>query len=396
VSNKLPLEGEQVLEFGHIIAGPYCTKLLGELGANVIKVEDPGNGDVLRNSSPTGNSQFDYVNTNKKSITLDLTKDACEDVVEKLAASSDIIVENYSPETADSLGVGYNDLSSINDELIYCSIKGFNNGPYENLPALDPVAESLSGLMSMTGREGNPPTRAGTSVADMVASLFGVIGILSAVRERERCGKGQHITSPMFEGIVSLMGGWMVYPQSYEEVPKPLGGGGQSQWAPYDVFKTKDGGWVFIGPSSDNHWKSLCDALDLDHLWEDDRFKKLENRRQHGEEVSELFQEELMKFTKEELYDILSDKNVPFAPVNNMAEVVDDVHLNETNALSEISCGESKGNKAKVPRLPIKSNIFSPQKTGDPPGLGEHNEEVLNELGYADREIEQLYSDNVI
>ncbi|ELK49335.1 CAIB/BAIF family protein, partial [Haloferax sp. BAB-2207] len=189
-SSGLPLDGVRVLELGHIIAGPFCSMLLADLGADVIKVEHPEGGDLIRGSSPVGNSSFNYVNRDKRSLTLDLKSDAALDAFFDLLDETDVVVENYAPGTAERLGIGYEQLRETHPGLVYCSIKGFNPGPYESYPALDPIAEALSGLMSVTGHEGMPPVRSGTSIADMAASFYGAIAVLGALYRRDRTGRG--------------------------------------------------------------------------------------------------------------------------------------------------------------------------------------------------------------
>jgi crotonobetainyl-CoA:carnitine CoA-transferase CaiB-like acyl-CoA transferase len=383
-----PLSDVTVLELGHIIAGPFCSMVLADLGAEVIKIEHPKGGDAVRDSSPTGNSSFNYVNRNKLGVTLDLKSEEGSAVFEDLVAEADVLIENFAAGTADRLGVGYDDLSEVNDELVYCSIKGFNEGPYQDYPALDPVAEALSGVMSVTGHPGQPPVRCGTSLADMAASLYGAISVLGGVRQRDATGEGQHVTVPLYESTVSLMGYWLAYTQAYDDVPEPIGAG-HPNWAPYDAYQAADDEWVFVGPSSQGQWEAMCEALDTD-LHEDARFATLDDRREHREALNEGVGAACGQFEAEELVERLREAGVPVAPINDTADVVDDRHLRETDALGTIRATEGDGGDIDVPRYPARSTGFDRVENTDPPELGEDTDAVLEALGYDEQERERL------
>jgi crotonobetainyl-CoA:carnitine CoA-transferase CaiB-like acyl-CoA transferase len=389
-----PLSDVTVLELGHIIAGPFCSMILADLGAEVIKVESPGSGDAVRDSSPIGNSSFNYVNRNKLSVTLDLKSDEGKAIFEELVAESDVLVENFAAGTVDRLGVGYDDLEAVNEKLVYCSIKGFNQGPYERFPALDPVAEALSGVMSVTGHPGQPPVRSGTSLSDMVASLYAAVTVLGAMRQRRETGTGQHLTVPLFESTVALMGYWLAYTQAYDDVPEPMGAS-HPGWAPYDVFQSADDEWVFIGPSSDRQWQRFCDALDLD-IADDERFAELENRLNNRAELHGIVEATCREYTSDELVGRLQDAGVPVAPVNDMGDVRDDPHLEATEALAEVEATEGEGGRVRTPRFPARSTGFDRVESTDPPSLGEDTIPVLEALGYEQAEIESLREAGVL
>jgi crotonobetainyl-CoA:carnitine CoA-transferase CaiB-like acyl-CoA transferase len=384
----MPLSDVTVLELGHIIAGPFCSMVLADLGAEVIKVEHPGGGDAVRDSSPSGNSSFNYVNRNKLGVTVDLKSDEGQDVFADLVAEADVLVENFAAGTAERLGVGYEDLQEYNDELVYCSIKGFNAGPYENYPALDPIAEALSGVMSVTGHSGQPPVRCGTSLADMTASLYGAISVLGALRQRDNSGEGQHLTVPLYESTVALMGYWLAYTQAYDDVPEPLGAG-HPNWAPYDVFRSADEEWVFVGPSSQGQWEAMCEALGTD-LDEEDRFASLDDRRENVDVLNEAVQAVCGEFTAEELIERLRGAGVPVAPINDTADVVADEHLRATDALGSVRVAEGAGEEIDVPRYPARSTAFERVENADPPELGENTDAVLEALGYDEEQRERL------
>ncbi|WP_425504726.1 CaiB/BaiF CoA transferase family protein [Salinigranum marinum] len=389
-----PLSDVTVLELGHIIAGPFCSMILADLGAEVIKVESPGGGDAIRDSSPIGNSSFNYVNRNKLSVTLDLKSDDGQAIFRELVANADVLVENFAAGTTDRLGVGYDDLKTANEELVYCSIKGFNQGPYERFPALDPVAEALSGVMSVTGHPGQPPVRSGTSLSDMAASLYAAVTVLGAMRQRQETGTGQHLTVPLFESTVALMGYWLAYTQAYDDIPDPMGAS-HPGWAPYDVFQSADDEWVFIGPSSDRQWRQFCDVLDLD-IGDDERFAELKNRLKNRTELHGIVEATCKQYTRDELVERLQDGGVPVAPVNDMGDVRDDPHLEVTEALAEVNATEGEGGRIRTPRFPARSTGFDRVESTDPPSLGEDTTPVLEALGYDEGEIERLREAGVL
>lgn len=389
-SHERPLEDVTVLELCHIVAGPYCSLLLADLGADVVKVEHPEHGDAFRDASPAASSTFNFLNRNKRAITLNLKDDAGREAFEDLVRESDVLVENYSPAAVESLDLGYETLREINPELIYCSVKGFNEGPYEDRPALDPVAESLSGMMSTTGYPDQPPARCGTSVADMAASLQGAIAVVAALRQRDGTGDGQHITAPMFESTVGLMGGGIAFSDAFGEPMEPWEGGGQSQWAPYGVFETADDEWVFIGPSSERHWDALCEAMEVPDIADDSRFQTLADRRDNRAALDALFEDVFRSFTKREVTDRLEHANVPHAPVNDTLEVSDDPHLEETGGLVEVEAPQEGRQPHRVPTSPIRSSGFPMVDPTDPPKQGADTVDVLSSIGYSEDRIEEL------
>ncbi len=389
-SNDRPLEDITVLELCHIVAGPYTSLLLADLGADVIKIEHPERGDAFRNASPEASSAFNFLNRNKRGVTLNLKDEAGRQAFEDLIRDADVLVENYSPRAIESLDIGYNVLSELNPELVYCSIKGFNEGPYEDRPALDPVAEALSGMMSTTGYPDQPPARCGTSVADMAASLQGALAILAAIRQRDHTGEGQHITAPMFESTVGLMGGGIAFSDAFDEPMAPWEGGGQSQWAPYGVFQTGDDEWVFIGPSSERHWEALCEAMGVPDLAEDDRFRTLPARRENRDELDAALENVFGSLPREEITTRLEHANVPTAPVNDTLEVSADPHLEATDGFVEIAAPQKGRGSHRVPRSPIRSSSFDPVQPTDPPQQGEDTESVLKSMGYSEDRIAEL------
>jgi crotonobetainyl-CoA:carnitine CoA-transferase CaiB-like acyl-CoA transferase len=385
-----PLSDVTVVELTHIIAGPYCGLLLADLGADVIKVEHPERADVFRDDSRDSSSWFNYVNRNKRGITLDLKDEEGHAAFEDLVAEADVVVENFGPGAVERLGVDYDSLRAVNSGLVYCSIKGFGEGPYEGLPALDPVAEALSGLMSTTGYPEMAPARCGTSVADMAASMQGALAVVGAIRQRDRTGEGQHVTAPMFESMVGLNGGNVAFSDAFEEPRQKYRGGGQGQWAPYGVFESEEGEWVFVGPSSERHWESLCAAMDFPGLADDERFRTRADRRKHRETLDRKLESVFAEYPRDEIVDRLQAEGVPCAPVRDTQEVSEDPHLEATDGLGEVTAAQGDRRSMRVPKSPIRSSEYEPREPTDPPLQGEHTEAVLEAMGYSEEEIETL------
>jgi crotonobetainyl-CoA:carnitine CoA-transferase CaiB-like acyl-CoA transferase len=245
-------------------------------------------------------------------------------------------------------------------------------------------------MMSTTGYPDRPPARCGTGVADMAASVQGALAVVAALRHRDRTGEGQHITAPIFESTVSLMGGAIAFSDAFAEPMEPWEGGGQSQWAPYGVFETNDEKWVFIGPSSEQHWQALCSAMDATDLATDDRFETRPDRRENRAALDVAMQDLFGAFDRDEILRRLGAADVPSAPVNNTREVGDDPHLAATDGLVEISAPQSGYGDHRVPRSPVRSTGFAPIDPVDPPAHGEHTEEVLRSMGYAPERIAEL------
>lgn len=391
-----PLSDTRILEFGHIVAGPFCSLLLADLGAEVIKIERPGVGEIFRRGSESSNSTFNCMNRSKKSLTINLKAAAGKDLVRELVTTTDVIIENFSPGTLDGLELGYDDLTEYNPELIYCSIKGFTHGPYHDRPALDPVAEALTGLMSRTGYPDQPPARCGASIADMTASFHAALAIVGAIRQRDHTHDGQRITSPLFESTATLMGPALAHADAYDEVLGPMGGGGYGggTWSPYGVFQTHDEKWVFLGPSSQKHWIELCKVLDLD-LEDDPRFESLADRRDNQRELHAILDDIIATYSRSDFLALFEDEEVPVAPINNTKEAVNDPHLNQTSIV-EINTAEGENQTIRVPGNPIESNAYDTHDTSDPPTLGEHTDDVLHELGYSPDALDTLRENEII
>ncbi|NEU55663.1 CaiB/BaiF CoA-transferase family protein [Halorussus sp. MSC15.2] len=388
-NDSQPLSDVRVLELGNIVAGPFASVMLADLGAEVVKVERPGSGDVLRSAGEAGPPMFDALNRNKRSIELDLKSDAGREAFLDLADRADVVVENLGPGVADRLGIGYDELSERNPELVYLSIKGFLDGPYGDRAGMDVVAEAMSGLMSMTGELGRKPVRVGTSIADMGAAMYGVMGVLVALRERERTGEGRRVDGPLFEAAASWMGYWITYADRYGR-DHPSLGASHPTWALYDVFRVGgEDDWLFLGVTTERHWPALCRAIDREDLLADERFETSQSRLDHKAELTETVAEELRDRDRESVLAALLAEDVPAAPVNDPSDLVDDDHLDAVDLLAEFDSAED-GESLQTVMTPVHGDGIAPAQRLDPPELGEHTEEILRTAGLDDDAIAAL------
>jgi crotonobetainyl-CoA:carnitine CoA-transferase CaiB-like acyl-CoA transferase len=391
--SALPLSGIQVLELGHIVAGPSGGLILGDLGADVCKVEDPRSGDTARNQSNAGTTFFSF-NRNKRSIALDLRTEAGRDVFGKLVQRSDVVMDNYSNGALDRLGIGYAWGSRLNPRIIYCAIKGFLSGPSAARPYLDELAQMEGGLAYVTGLPGRP-MRAASSIVDIGAASYGVMGILAALYRRESTGRGENIRSGLFETTIFWMNQHFARVQLAGDAPGPRGGddasgiGRSMGWGVYQLFETADDKQLFIAATTNRHWQSLCDVLDLADLAADPTLSTNALRSMRRPQFVPQIAAAVKQFDLEELVALLRDANVPYAPVNTPADLVDEPHLNGGNHLLEVTLAD--GRTFKQPALPISMGEARYEVRLPPPALGEHTDAILAELGYPAAEIEALH-----
>ncbi len=322
--SDLPLAGIKVVEFTHMVMGPAVGAILVELGAEVIKVEPVG-GDATRELLGSGAGYFPTYNRNKKSICLDLKNPAGLEVARRLCASADVVVENFRTGALDRLGLGYEPLARLNPRLIYCSEKGFLAGPYEHRTALDEVAQMMGGLAYMTGPPGRP-LRAGASVIDVTGGMFGVIGVLAAIEQRHRTGRGQKVTSALFETTVYLVGQHMAQKAVTGQAAKPMPVR-TSAWAIYDVFETRDEEQVFVGIVSDGLWEKFCAAFEQRELAANADYKTNSQRVRARETLLPQVRALFKTFSKAELVAKLERTGLPFAPIGKPDDMFDDPHL---------------------------------------------------------------------
>ena len=384
-NDRLPLQGIRVVEFVHVIMGPSCGLVLADLGADVIKVE-PLDGDHTRKLTVSGAGFFPTFNRNKKSIAVDLKSEEGKEIIAKLIRSADVVTENFRPGAMDKLGFGYEQLKQAQPQLIYCSLKGFLAGPYENRAGLDETAQMMGGLAYMTGPVGRP-LRAGASVNDVMGGMFAAIAILSAFIERGSTGRGQHVKSALFENCAFLMGQHMTegFMTGKPVVPMP---DRIRAWAVYDTFKASDGEMVFVGVVTDTQWKIFCDAFDLQDLLADPSLKTNPQRVEARPRVIPIVTALFAKMTKAELLAKCEKLGLPFAPITRPEDLFHDPHLIASGGLADITL--MNGIKTQVPIMPIEMDGRRFATRLDLPKVGEHTRELLTSLGYAPQDIERL------
>lgn len=386
-----PLSGIKVIEMTHMVMGPAVGSILGDLGADVIKIE-PITGDKTRKLKKSGSGYFLTYNRNKRSIALDVKTSEGREVVLKLLSTADVFIENFRPGAMDKLGFGHKELETINPQLIYCSAKGFLNGPYQHRTALDEVAQMMGGLAYMTGPPGQP-LRAGSSVIDIMGGMFGVIAILAALQERQKTEKGQKVTSSLYENVVYLMGQHMAQTATTGEAPPPMSVR-VSAWAVYDIFETKNKEQIFIGVVSDSQWKSFCQSFGLVDFIEDKDMDINSGRVEKRDIIIPKLQELFKTFTKKELMEKLDQTGLPFAPINKPQDLFDDPHLNESGGLLKIETPD--GGSTKLPAMPIEMNDRRFDVHQQVPKVGEHSKEILEEIGLSDNVIQSLFEKSIV
>lgn len=386
MTGPTPLAGLKAVEFTHMVMGPTVGHVLASLGAEVIRVEPIG-GDQTRRLLGSGAGYFPMYNRHKQSICLDLKSEGGMEVARKLCERADILVENFRPGALDRLGLSYEALSETNPPLIYCSEKGFLPGPYEERTALDEVAQMMGGLAYMTGLPGKP-LRAGASVIDVAGGMFGVIGILAALEERHRTGKGQKVISSLFETTIYLVGQHMAQFAVTGKAAAPMPAR-VSAWAIYDVFETKDDP-VFIGVVTDALWEKFCTLFGLDKLWADDTIRKNNDRVLARDRIMPQIRELISGFTRAEVVAKLDGTGLPFAPVGRPEEMFDDPHLAASRGLEPVMLDD--GTETRLPTMPILMNGKRPNARAIMPQPGADSQTVLNALGYGSDEIETLVS----
>lgn len=391
-----PLNGIKVLDLTRAMAGPFCTQLLGDLGAEVIKVESLEGGDETRFWGPLWNGVSCYflaANRNKKSIAINLKSPAGCQIVRSLTERSDVLIENFRPGTIARLGLGYENLSAINPRLVYCSISGFGQvGPRSQEPAYDLLMQAFSGLMSLTGHEEGEPVRAGLPVTDLTAGLYAAIAILAALFHRQTTGEGQRVDTSLLEGQIAWLSYYVVGYLANHEIPRPMGSAHHSL-APYGAYQGCDGSFV-IAVGNDNQWKRLCAAIGAGSLGDDARFHTNESRLKFRMEMDDTLKQIFQRYTVSELVERIKAGEVPCGPIQTIDQVVQDpqvIHLNMIEDLPHAYVPD-----LAVPRLPLNFSKSSSSMQSAPPMLGEHTEQVLRDMGFSSEQIAALKDDKVV
>jgi crotonobetainyl-CoA:carnitine CoA-transferase CaiB-like acyl-CoA transferase len=388
---SLPLSGIRVVEFCHMVMGPTCGMILGDLGADVIKVE-PLKGDTTRNLKRQGAGFFATYNRNKKSISLDLHSGAGLAIARQLIGTADVLVENLRPGGMAAMGFSYAQLKDAHSGLIYCSLKGFLPGPYEHRKALDEVVQMMGGLAYMTGPSGRP-LRAGASVIDIMGGMYGVIGIQAALREREQTGRGQQVSAALFETTVHAVAQHMAQFAVTGEPPLPMPDGFRA-WSVYDIFETADNDQIFIGVVSDTQWQIFCQAFDKPHLLANPAYKTNAERYHLRSEFMPELVTLFASFSKAELMATCERIGLPFAPITKPHELYDDPHLQASSALLDLTL--PGGGRVGIPALPLEMDGRRTEVRRDLPRAGQHGPELARELGLGQAEIDMLIKDGVL
>lgn len=385
------LAGIKVVEFTHMVMGPAAGLVLADLGADVTKVEPIG-GDKTRRLRGSGAGYFSMYNRNKKSLAVDLKSPEGKEIALKLIDEADIFIENFRPGSLDKLGFGFDALSARNPKLIYCSEKGFLDGPYAHRTALDEVAQMMGGLAYMTGPPGRP-LRAGASVIDVTGGMFGAIAVLAALQDRARTGKGRHVSASLYETTVFLVGQHMAQyaVTGTPAAPMPTR---VSAWAVYDVFDAKDDEKIFVGVVSDTQWRAFCSAFNLTDWAADESLAANNDRVARRDEIIPVLKELFAEFTQAELMAKLEQTGLPFAPIQRPEDLTADPHLIESGGLLEMTIPE--GGQVSLPAMPIAVDGNRPGLSINPPEIGEHSEQVLQAMGLSDSDIESLINRGVI
>ncbi|RDY69088.1 CoA transferase [Halobacillus trueperi] len=391
------LEGIRVLDLTRVLAGPYCSMILGDLGADIIKVEAPGGSDETRTWGPPfkeGMSAY-YLcaNRNKKSLTLDLKSPEGKEVMEKLVKDSDVVINNFKTGTMERLGFGYDHLKEINPQIVFCSITGFGEtGPYQHLPGYDFIIQAMSGLMSITGDDQSGPQKLGVAITDILTGLYACIGIQTALLERERSGKGQKIDLSLYDSAVSSLINIGSNFLMTGKVPERLGNH-HANIVPYQTFRSLDGEMV-IAVGNDRQFAQLCAIVGQPSLAADPLFSTNAGRVENRAELSRILQELLLKEDTAYWQSRCQEKQIPFGPIQSLEEVCKDEQLKAREMF--LTCKHPKAGDVGMIGSPLKLSRTPVDYKQHPPEAGEHTEEILTRLGYDKTTIQEWKKDHKV
>ncbi|MFQ3544339.1 CaiB/BaiF CoA-transferase family protein [Halobacillus rhizosphaerae] len=387
------LEGIKIIDLTRILSGPYCTMTLADLGAEVIKVESPKGDDTRQWGPPFVEEESTYflsINRNKKSVVINLKEEDGKQIFFNMIKDADVVVENFRPGTLERLGIGYETLKKHNPGIILSSISGFGQtGPYAQKPGYDLLAQGLGGLMSVTGEKGGNPVKAGFSMADIGTGMWAAFGILVALIERDKSGKGQWIDASLLDTIVS----WQTYlAGSYFATgkdPEPMGGA-HPNIVPYQVFKASDGHFI-LAIGNDKLWEDAVEAMGVESL-KSPQFKTNPQRVEHRDELLALMEEQFQLKSVKEWVKLFESYQIPCGPVNHLSDILNDPHIIDR----EMVVHKEHLGSQKMINLPLKFSRTPGEIRSYPPGLGEHSEEILESMGYSKEAIESLLANGVI
>ncbi len=393
----LPLDGLRVVDLSRALAGPYCTMMLGDLGADVIKVEAPGTGDESRHWGPPfegGESSY-YLssNRNKRGLTLNLKAPEALDILWQLIDHADIFIENFSPGKMEQLGVDYETAIARNPRLVYCSISGFGrSGPEAHKPAYDLILQGMSGLMSVTGEPDGNPTRLGPAISDVLAGVFAAWGIMAALFARERTGRGQRVESTLLAADLACMPNIVARYFATGLAPGRIGNS-HAQIAPYDALRAADG-FVLVAPANDELWRRFCQALQLEPLLQDPRFASNRLRVEHRPDLLAAIQARTRQLTRAEILEQLEAARVPCGPIRDVDEVYQSPqasYLDLAPRMEHPTAGE-----IRTTAIPVSLSETPGALRLAPPLLGQHTDEILGELGFAPEQVARLRAAGVV
>ncbi len=394
--NAPPLDGVRVLDCTQFMAGPFCTLLLADIGADVIKVERPQGGDDVRRAAPEINgvsAPFLIINRNKRSLAIDLKAPDGRDAFKRLASTTDVIVENFRPGTLSRLGLGYEELSPLNPGLIFCSISGFGQtGPYSHRGGFDLVAQGMSGIMSVTGAPGSGPVKVGVPITDLAAGMYGANAVMAAYIHRLKTGQGQRIDTSLLEAGIALTFWETAIYWATGELPVPMGSAHRLN-APYQALKCQDK-YITVGAANQNNWERLARALGRQELMTDPRFETDPSRRQNYLELAQELESTLLTRPADHWLPLLEDAGVPSGPINTMAEVYEDPHVLDRGMVAHLD--HPVAGPIKTIGYPVKFSQTPVQFRRPAPLLGQHTEDVLREGGFTGEEIAALLQSGAV
>lgn len=391
------LEGIKILDLTRVLAGPYCTMVLADMGAEVIKVEEPGKGDDSRHFGPYVNGESAYfmsINRNKHSVTMNLKHELAKKEFLKLVAQVDVVTENFKPGTMEKLGLGYEELKKVNPRLIYAATSGFgHSGPYSKRPAYDGVVQAMGGIMSITGQKGGKPTRVGPSVGDIMAGLFTAIGILGAIRYRDQNGVGQKVDVAMLDCQVAVLENAISRYFVNGVSPKPEGNR-HASIVPFEPFDTNDGE-IMIAVGNDNIWKSFCAQIGRPELIDHELFSTNPLRSKNYDVLRPLIAESVAEKSTAQWQTIFDANGVPNGPINTIEMVVADPQVNHREMIVEVP--HPVAEKVKIPGVPIKMSETQGTVRRAAPVLGADTADILKRMnGLTDQEIETLFNEGAV